>query len=317
MSNQATQEKILEASKHCPFLGIPGDATTHYRYPSRVNYCYAPNRPEPIRFEHQQAFCLTEEYAQCPVFRMEGVVSLPSDIRGQETDGTSWSRVGKGLLSLFGLAGIVAVLVFLILPLLGQNLAILPPSITPLAPSPTSEALIAHPLPTQSVTPSPELTSPPSTPTFTPTSTSSPTPSLPTSTPTVTATPTFFPSPAPGFGTPFATDPPLVIHIVQDGQSFTSIAAQYGTTPEVLAAVNILLEGQSLWVGLHIVVPVGVLDPTGLPRFQVFLNAENTTVEALAALFNTDPELIRRYNALGPQPEVPAARWLIIPLPVE
>lgn len=321
--------------RHCPFLGIPGDDTTYYQYPSRTNHCYVPNRPEPIRFEHQETFCLTSQFPHCPVYRVEGATNLPPEIRGieNETQNTR-KRVGLIFSGFLAISALIALGIFILIPrfdlgtLSASNLptettfpSLEPaPTISNQASTPTSLPILSAELITltasASSTSADTATAPPPSPTPLPAHTATrtlvPTPTF-TSAPTFT--PTYFPSPVPGFGTPYATDPPLVIHIVAEGQSFTSIANQYQTTPEVLAAINPLISGQSLWVGLYIVVPVGVSDATGLPRFTVYLNTEETTLTALAAQFNADPELIRRYNALGPVPEIPAARYFIIPLP--
>lgn len=321
------------SSHHCPFLGIPGDDTTYYQYPSQTNYCFVPNHPEPIQFAHQEAVCLTANFSRCPVYRVEGATSLPPEIRGTGTHPQRPRiRLGLILAGILTLGALIALGVFFLLPRLGKDtlaLSSLPsPTATPsveqvlavvvlsLTPSPAlSTELISATFPA-SATPAATVTPPPPAstpfPTHTVTQTLIPTHTF---TPAPTFTPTYFPSPIPGFGTPYATDPPLVIHVVSEGQSFTSIADLYETTPEVLAAINQLIPGQSLWIGLQIVVPLGVTDATGLPHFTVYLNTEDTTLFALAAQFNTTPELIQRYNALGPIPEIPAARYYIIPLP--
>lgn len=330
-------EPKSSSSRHCPFLGIPGDDTTYYQYPSRTNYCYVPNEPEPIRFEHQEAFCLTADFSRCPVYRVEGATSLPPDIRGKEKGvQTTRNRVGL-LVSVLSLGAILALGFFIFGPRFGLNLlssANSPtrtatptverttptrtPSLTSSATEIPAEIVFLTATPILAVSPTATKTSTSLPPSLTPLPTHTATQTLiptQTFTPLPTLTPTYYPSPIPDFGTPYATDPPLVIHLVAEGQSFTYIAELYQTTPEVLTAVNQLIPGQSLWIGLRIVVPIGVTDATGLPHFTVYLNTEDTTLFALAAQFNTTPELIQRYNALGPIPEIPAARYFIIPLP--
>ncbi len=307
--------KRSTTSHYCPFLGIPGDATTHYQYPTRNNYCHVPDYPETIQLNHQEMFCLRAQYLECPVYSQVGVANLPPSLRGEGTSLiTLQTRRRVGVL--FGAFGLGILFIGLVLFLILQNEGALPfsagavlqPSATPLE---LSRTPTTQPLATSSPVPSPVpvLATTTSTPTLTntPTRTSAP----------PTFTPTYFPTPGPGFSTPFGPGLQFAIHIVQAGESYTAIANQYNTTAEVLDAINKLKEGQTIWPGRPIVIPVGVTDPAGLPQFEVYLLPENTPLTELATQFNTDPEQIRFYNALGPEPEIPAGRWLIIPLSPE
>lgn len=310
MTPSASDQEDLK-TYHCPFLGIPNDATTHYTYPSRLNFCYTPERPAAIRFEHQQAFCLGARYAECPVYRVQGLTTLPPSIRGADPIPSSyWNR--NVLATFIGLLvlGLISLLLFVILPKTNANSLTTLPSPTPIrltaTPEPSLTTALAFGVSPKSPTPSPTPTQSP-TATFTPTSTSTSTP---------TFTPTYFPSPGPAFGTPFGSDPAFAIHLVKAGESFTGIAAIYNTTPDVLAAINPVNQGQTLWVDRPIVVAVGITDPTGLPQFNVYQIPADTTLDAIATQFNVAPDLIRLYNALSDTiPEIPAGRWLIIPLP--
>ncbi len=309
-------QTVKRSTSHfCPFLGIPGDATTHYQYPTRNNYCHVPDRPETIQFAHQQAFCLSDQYFECPVYSQIGVVKLPSDIRGTANAHNSpGTRVQAGtIIGALGLGVIlIGTMIFLILQKGGtfplSSSTVLQPSETPLILSLTPTSLP----PTSTLAPSPVSAFVSITPTVTPSLTNTQTPTRTSAPPTFT--PTYFPTPGPGFSTPFGPGLQFAIHIVQAGESYTAIGNQYNTTVEALDAVNKLKEGQTIWPGRLIVIPVGVTDPAGLPQFEVYLLPENTLLTELATQFNTDPEQIRFYNALGPEPEIPAGRWLIIPL---
>jgi LysM repeat protein len=308
---KSDQENTPTSSRHCPFLGIAGDATTHYQYAAQFNCCHIPARPDPVQLDHQQAYCLTDQHSACPVYRGAGLSSLPAEIRGDDLAAPAfWNRTTITMLIGLLVLALVSVLVFVILPQMGQNAPVLPPALNPTR---------THPSLAPTDTPTPVLLFDPSAPlpTATPTVTPSPTPSpTPTLTPTATFTPTYFPSPGPEFGTPFGDNPAFVIHLVGPGQSFTAIADLYHTSPEVLAAINPVRQGQTLWVDRPIVVAVGVTDPTGLPQFDVYQPPLDTTLEAVAAQFNVAPDLLRRYNVLSDTiPEIPAGRWLIIPLP--
>ncbi len=59
---------------------------------------------------------------------------------------------------------------------------------------------------------------------------------------------------------------------------------------------------------------VTVTNPSGLPKFSVLYLTEATLVEAISNETGADPGQIRFFNALGSAPEIPAGRWLIIPI---
>ncbi|HNB54110.1 MAG TPA: LysM peptidoglycan-binding domain-containing protein [Anaerolineales bacterium] len=306
-----TSDQETPETYKCPYLGIPDDATTHYTYPSRLNFCHMPERPSPIQFDHQQAFCLGIRHSECPVYRVQGLTTLPPSIRGIDpTPPSFWSRNAFAALVGILILALVSLLLFVILPQPNSDSAATFLSPTPLKFTETPEP---SPTPVPAFGLSPKTPTPSPTQTHTPTVTLSPTA---TDTPTSTFTPTYFPSPGPGFGTPFGANPAFAIHMVKAGESFTGIAALYKTTSEVLAAINPVNQGQTLWVDRPIVVAVGVTDLTGLPQFNVYQTEVEITLDALATQFGVDPELIRLYNVLSDTiPEIPAGRWLIIPLP--
>jgi hypothetical protein len=73
---------------------------------------------------------------------------------------------------------------------------------------------------------------------------------------------------------------------------------------------------QPLWIGQMVVIPVGTIDPTGLPAFEIVqVGEEGDQLPELARRFSADPESIRSLNALGEDPWLPPGRWLIVPLP--
>jgi LysM repeat protein len=300
-----------ENKQTCPFLGIPGDATTHYQFPSRINYCHVPEKPESIKPQHQTGYCLTPNYAECPVYRQEGIITLPPEIRGANTHSGKRSQSGQSR---------ILWIVLGLLVLVGGWIVISKPFSTPISSvgeqatnSPASELSQTGENPENEKSPILETntaTIPVPTATRTPLPSATPQPTV-TSTPTVTKTP--FPTPGPGPGTPFGPSELFVIHIVQEGESFTSISRKYETTNEVLEAINILVPGQSLWPGRQIVAVFGATEALGLPIFEVYRVSENTDINELAEEFSSDPDQIRLYNELGESMVIPAGRWLIIP----
>lgn len=53
----------------CPFLGTPADPGTSLAFPSEANHCFRSSFPVPISSIHQESYCLSAQYAACPVYR--------------------------------------------------------------------------------------------------------------------------------------------------------------------------------------------------------------------------------------------------------
>ena len=298
---------------NCPYLGFPSDPETNHRFPSVANHCLRLDDAKPVSFAHQSSHCLTSKYNQCPVYPRSFDGPFPRELLPEEVDAGWWPPSDRvwGLIAMVGLL-IVGIAAIALVPSL--RAAVIPGVGTP---APTAESSSAQGTASSFVILGPTSSPLPPTPTPTAAPTGTATPA-PTASPTVTQTPqpspTPFPTPGPGFETPFGPETQFIIHIVEAGESFTSISEAYDTTPEVLDAANVILEGASLWEGLEIVVPLGVTDPEAVPKFEIFFTTGAISVEELAITFETKPEQIRFYNQLGDAPTVPSGRWLIIPI---
>ncbi|HOU42597.1 MAG TPA: LysM peptidoglycan-binding domain-containing protein, partial [Promineifilum sp.] len=90
----------------------------------------------------------------------------------------------------------------------------------------------------------------------------------------------------PAAGTP-ATDPAASpvprVHVVEDGENLTTIAADYGVTVEDILAINNLANGDLLQVGQELIIPGG----TGEAIATVYTIAAGDTLAGVAATFNT------------------------------
>ncbi len=93
--------------------------------------------------------------------------------------------------------------------------------------------------------------------------TTAPTATAPTpaATPAATAIPATTPStPSPGLAASPAPSSsgavaPLVVHVVKSGESLTSIAAQYGVTPQAIKRANSLKDANLLRIGQKLIIP--------------------------------------------------------------
>lgn len=136
---------------------------------------------------------------------------------------------------------------------------------------------------------------------------------VPTSTRTSTATP---------FSQIHALEVPIVvgdrtflIHRVEWGDTFESIAAAFSTSPAVIQALNHSLK-PPLKANSLIVISPGLqeVDPT-LPSFDIYqVTKGETTIEELARELNVDPESLRLYNACNDNCRLFPGDWLIIPI---
>ena len=282
----------------CPYCGIVDDATTSLGYPSLWNYCHRANPVEVANLEHQRIFCLTAEHSNCPVFLREGSFPLPVELRGRSNE----SRRGKK--SPWKVVVILAVglLVLLIgwqFLTNGRLLPALPGAET--AVSPTLSALPAGGTRSPSITPSPTAT-----PLETPTALPLPSPS---------ATPSQTPLPRYELSAemPIGLNKQFMIHEVQPGESLELFANKYGTTVEVIKAVNFYLHSPLLEKTM-LVIPLDMTTAEGLPAFEPYMVAQDSiTIEALAQELSVNADLLIRYNDLVPAYLLRPGDWLLIP----
>jgi hypothetical protein len=295
----------------CRHLGISNDPDTYFQYSSTWNYCHRPNTIKPLVTSVQSIYCLTPNHINCPVFQANWNGRFPGDwvARSDQFEGEGMPvprtlrSMRTGLMFFLAVAAL-ALLFGVIFPSLLSNIQNNPDAGPA---SPTVEVLTVFEstqVPTVPPTPAPTV--------FVP---DTPTPSPPTST-TEPLPPTEIPlpTPGPGLGTPFGPANGFVIHVVRPGESFTSIANLYSTTPEVIQALNPSLEGTSLWVDRNLVIPIGGTDPGAYPVFSIFHTTEPISLTTLADVLGSDVEQLRYYNQLGESDIIPSGYWLVIPL---
>ena len=284
----------------CPHLASFRDVATFYAYPSGANGCGRLTPPAPLPGAHQARFCLTPHHTECLLNSPSWSGTFPPEVRAAAE--REWGRRRRhprrpwlvwALLSIVLVGAIVAVGLTL-----GDSIPGSTAGSGEEAPAvATSEGAAGLPgrTPTASPSPSPSAS--------------------PTLAPSDTPAPLFTATPGPALETPIGLAPTYLIHAIQTGESLSSLAQAYATSPQAIQAAN-RLGTQPLWVGQLVVIPVGINDPTGVPGFAVVQVAEpGETLSDVAARFAADPESIRRYNALSEDPWLPAGRWLIVPLP--
>ncbi len=279
--------------KICPYLGLPHDPQTPALFPSERNFCHRVRPPQAILASHQQSYCLVAEHQSCPVF---GDPQSGETRREFIQAASSFEKHPKTVPILIGLL-LLSVLLFL-----AWNFrALLAPPITPDAPQAAAPLALAE---------TPALPAPADA-TLDATSTPSPRPTPTPPPPTETASPT----PPTSLETLIGENPSLLIHRVARGESLTSLADRYGTTPEAIQAVNFVMP-LPLWLDWLVVIPVDLQDASGLPRFEVYQVGEaNLTLSVLAEQQSVDVDLMARYNQLAVDVPLTSGSWILLPRP--
>lgn len=102
----------------CPFLGTSADPGTSLSFPSDANHCHSTRLQVPVSTIHQENFCLSPNYENCPVFRQHAAAQqeaafLPASAvavagaDGDEDDDPwgSSAEVAPAALAAFGASG--------------------------------------------------------------------------------------------------------------------------------------------------------------------------------------------------------------------
>ncbi len=321
-ANQSAKQKEIKLSQVCPYIGMKQDSGTFFSYPSPGNHCYHVKPSQPIKSSYQEEFCLSLPYPSCQVYSPSWEGPLPKEIAG-ETSQIGITGLLSGRLILIAIIGLVVFLMgsyFLFIrspsPFTRSG-SISQSTISTIAEekieteTPISDAAV---IPTntqvvsfaqvESVTDTPTSISP----SVTPSPSSSQIPE-PTSTPTEV-----LPTPGPVMETPFGPDERFVLHTVKQAESYSKIAETYQTSIEVIQNTNDLIEGASLWVDTILVIMPGQTDFSGVPKFQIVLLENPTSISDLAVEHEVSADEVIYYNSLGSIEIIPSGRWLIIPI---
>lgn len=267
----------------CPHLGLQDDPKTSALFPTHTHLCYRSKPPQPVALAHQRDFCLCEKCSECQGFIIGWRKGFPKRLLNKKRKKKFNARkflsaagIGLGI-------GLLGGLVFLIR------------SIGP-APIATLEGGIIS---ATSVT---ETIVPTNTP-FTATPSPSETP-LPATTLTFT--------PGPEMMSPFG-EPGMqfLVYEVASGDSLQLIADRYGTSTEVLSAIN--TRDSLLWPGDTIVVCVECDATQDLPQLSARYLETGITLAELAEECDCPIEDLRRWNGLGESDWIPEGRWVVVP----
>lgn len=270
----------------CPYLGLKGDPDTHHSGASLWNCCYNTKIIESIDEAFQEDYCLTSNHTNCPVYKMDKCNRLPANLRSSEqpTPTRSWMSV---LVVVLLIAGVCAAIYFLTGGMNFQQAigGLLPKTETPV-PTFTQR-------PTDTPTPEATATAPV---TFMETLLAP----LPTNTSTLTLTPTL---------TPVGSE--VIIYKVKEGDVMELVARRYQTTIEAILEVNYRVD--QIWPGLEVAIPVGRVNASRLPSFDIIQAREDGLAKNQAIWNGADIDLFCFYNKVSPDDVIRLGTSILIP----
>ena len=80
--------------RHCPYLGIIDDPTSHAGFPDGSNACHRAKKPVKVALDYQQTHCLCDAYQECPGYTRGWENGFPLELRA-DYDPTSKNIIKK------------------------------------------------------------------------------------------------------------------------------------------------------------------------------------------------------------------------------
>jgi LysM repeat protein len=296
----------------CPFLATLEDAETYSANPSFKNYCHKASPLVPVLIDHQVNVCCTEEYRNCVVYKAMQGRSFPPEWINNETvdpfeEEAEYPRwVVYGGIALMVLLGAIFIYLYWfsgLFPRTDPNAAALAidPGVTITQQATITVASTITRFPTARSTTTLSTTiraTGTTTPTMLPTGTVTPVePSL---------------TPGPALETPFGTQPLFIVHRVKEGESLSTIAAQFNTNYAVIQAVNSLSPDAVIQDGKVLVVMPGQKSVTGAITVKPVYIDSAVRVDEFAVTYGVDAAEVRLLNGLGLGDWIQSNRWVVV-----
>ncbi len=218
----------------CPYLGLKTDPKTVLEFPSIGNHCHKASPVAPVNAKHQEKFCLTAQYINCPVYKRTAVQRIPTRV----ADAQVIARRRRFLLTVVLMTVVFSVTAVAVL-LLRQNPGLMA------APTTQAAGLLEEPTATLPIaTPTPSL--------------------LPTKMDTATLASGFRPFLPTTDLTRQACPQPegWVVYLYKSTDSLALLGNYYGLSPQELLDANCLTSPAQLSAGDRVFVPGATITPT-------------------------------------------------------
>jgi murein DD-endopeptidase MepM/ murein hydrolase activator NlpD len=118
--------------------------------------------------------------------------------------------------------------------------------------------------------------------------------------------------PAGALATPLVQEEGQVIHVVQAGETLFSIARQYDTTTEAIAAANGITDPNLIEVGQQLVIPTAA-EGSGAPIYHNYSVLPGDTLDLVARRFDATVAAIAELNGVVNPADLSAGQQLRVP----
>lgn len=105
--------------------------------------------------------------------------------------------------------------------------------------------------------------------------------------------------------------PEGTVHVVQPGESLTSIAQRYGTTPQAIARANNLVSLDVIYVGQRLTIPTGSSESEETDAYYTVRGGD--TLSGIAAGFGVTLQALVQANRLPSADRIYAGERLVVP----
>ncbi len=265
----------------CPYLGLKTDPKTVLEFPSIGNHCHKAMPVAPVNAKHQEKYCLTALYVECPVYKRAEIQRIPTRV----ADAQVIARRRRFLLTVVLMTVIFSVAAVAVV-ILRQNPGLIAAPTTQAAGLQEAASATPSPAPTNTLAPSPSLT-----PSQEPEQTDTPAGAFRPFLPTTDLTRQACPKPE-GW----------VVYIYKSTDSLALLGNYYGISPMELMVANCLTSPAQLSAGDRIFVPGATVTPT--PTETLTPTVTNTPRPVV---------IITRTNTSAPPPPPPPTKTPVPP----
>jgi len=300
----SNSEEINNNSLHntCPHLGLSKDTKSFSAYPSARNVCHHVSPISTPAFSHQQKYCLSSNYLNCPIYNNPSGQKIPKNIKSYKRGFFNLEKRRKNIVV------ISAVIVIVVTGIIINSLPGI--DLINFVSQPENTPQRNHLELNQNISQTHQKTATniSSIETITKTYTESP----PTPTQMLTSTPTER-DPVLALDTPIGDENQFIIHRVKEGESLQIFANLYNTSVDAIRAVNYDLIAP-LWIDWLVIIPLNTTEVSDIPTFEPYqVETENIALKDLSEELSIPLEDLVLYNNLDAEHVLHQGEWLLIP----